>query len=525
MTLKYFFHTIRYLRPIQIYGRVWFKLYHPKPDLRSAPLLRSQLKQWCEPAHRPSSLFSPVQFHFLNETHALTTAQAWNHPTWEKLWLYNLHYFDDLNAKEAEKRESWHRALIERWIQENPPAHGNGWEPYPLSLRIINWIKWASSGHELSSSWIHSLAIQVRYLYQRLEIHLLGNHLFANAKALIFSGLFFQGVEAEKWLRKGLELLHRELSEQILADGGHFECSPMYHSIILEDVLDLINIMRVYDYEQPDWQEIVQNMRSWLKALCHPDGQIAFFNDAAFEIAPAPQELESYAHRLALGNIKKIDLGESGYISLQNDVAVALLDVGKIRPDYLPGHAHADTLSFECSLFGQRFLVNSGTSCYGVSSERLRQRATYAHNTVVLNKQNSSEVWSGFRVARRAKPYGLRWNGANTVTCAHDGYKRLSGKPVHWRTWTLRKHALVIQDRIEGIFQEAIAYYHFHPDIIMNTNVAILPNGQEIMWEIQGGVGKIQPSTYHPKFGVNLSNDCLAVTFIQSECTLIFRWL
>ena len=37
-------------------------------------------------------------------------------------------------------------------------------------------------------------------------------------------------------------ILKKELSEQILPDGGHYELSPMYHSIILEDILDLHNI-------------------------------------------------------------------------------------------------------------------------------------------------------------------------------------------------------------------------------------------------------------------------------------------
>ena len=39
----------------------------------------------------------------------------------------------------------------------------------------------------------------------------------------------------------------RELPEQILADGGHFELSPMYHALVLEDLLDLVNIARRYD--------------------------------------------------------------------------------------------------------------------------------------------------------------------------------------------------------------------------------------------------------------------------------------
>ncbi|MEN9780004.1 MAG: hypothetical protein RL014_1152 [Pseudomonadota bacterium] len=95
---------------------------------------------------------------------------------------------------------------------------------------------------------------------------------------------------------------------------------------------------------------------------------------------------------------------DSGYVRLDNGPAVALLDVAPVGPDYLPGHAHADTLSFELSVGAQRVLVNSGTSCYGSSAERLRQRGTAAHNTVVVNGQDSSEVWGGFRVARRPLP-------------------------------------------------------------------------------------------------------------------------
>ena len=45
-------------------------------------------------------------------------------------------------------------------------------------------------------------------------------------------------------------MLERELDEQILADGGHFERSPMYHSMILEDCLDLLNVIHAHDESQ-----------------------------------------------------------------------------------------------------------------------------------------------------------------------------------------------------------------------------------------------------------------------------------
>ena len=87
--------------------------------------------------------------------------------------------------------------------------------------------------------------------------------------------------------------------------------------------------------------------------------------------------------------------------------AVLLIDVAPIGPDYLPGHAHADTLSYELSLYGKRVLVNSGTSRYGSGPKRDWERSTAAHNTVEVDGQSSSETWSGFRVARRAYPFDV----------------------------------------------------------------------------------------------------------------------
>jgi len=93
-----------------------------------------------------------------------------------------------------ENKKELQSDLIKKWVQENPPGEGNGWEPYPISLRIVNWVKWDLAKNCLSDEALHSLAVQARYLLKRPEFHLLGNHLFANAKALIFAGLFFYGI-------------------------------------------------------------------------------------------------------------------------------------------------------------------------------------------------------------------------------------------------------------------------------------------------------------------------------------------
>ena len=92
------------------------------------------------------------------------------------------------------------------------------------------------------------------------------------------------------------------------------------------------------------------------------------------------------------------------------------------------------------SLYGQRIFVNCGTSEYRVGARRLRERGTASHNTVEIDEQNSSEIWSSFRVARRAKPKGLlvkKGKKEISVFCSHDGYKWLSSKPKHSRPWIL----------------------------------------------------------------------------------------
>lgn len=539
MNILRLFHTVRYLKPVQIYGRLWFKLYRPRFISQSILPIRPRQKEWVVPCEKHSSSLGSNTFRFLNKTRYCEFPRDWNNPGWDKLWLYNLHYFDGLKAEGVEDRREQHVGLIEAWILDNPPGFGNGWEPYPTSLRIVNWIKWSLAGITLSSGMMRSLATQTRYLRQRLEFHLLGNHLFANAKAMVFAGMFFYGEEADKWLEKGLKILAKEIPEQVLSDGGHFERSPMYHAIILEDLLDMSNMMRAYGYPIPEgWLEKSDKMLSWLSGMSHPDGEIALFNDSAFGIAPKPADLQTYVERLGMvesasQSIQLKHFEDTGYVRFEKGSAVAFLDVAPVGPDYLPGHAHADTLSFELSLFEQRFIVDTGTSCYGDGSERHRQRGTGAHNTVKINGKNSSEVWGGFRVARRAKPLDLiieNTVGETRVTCSHTGYQRLPGQPVHRRRWTLTNASLQVKDEIHGQYNEAIGRYYFHPNVKIVKSQApdslylMFDDGRRVEFRVDGAECRVLGSTWQPEFGSSCSNQLLEVIFKQSQVITTFWW-
>lgn len=534
---------------MQFYGRVWFRLYRPRVNgLEAHQALRDPKGQWVRPAARGASMVGETQFRFLNLTQSLPDQGGWNDAALEKLWLYNLHYFDDLNAQGSTDRNEWHRGLISRWIAENPPTNGNGWEPYPTSLRLVNWVKWLAGHNKVVPGMLESITQQTAWLTGRMERHLLGNHLFANAKALVFAGLLFEGPQASNWLASGLKIIMRELREQVLPDGGNFERSPMYHAIFLEDVLDLVNAAThwpgvVSDEQVSTWRDIAERMLFWMEGMLHPDGEMALFNDAAFGVAPRWSELRDYAQRLGLSRLtpsaclevaggQLTHFGDSGYVRMQTLDAVALLDVAAVGPDYLPGHAHADTLSFELSVFGQRVVVNGGTSRYGLGPERLHERGTASHSTVEVAGENSSEVWGGFRVARRAYPFDLTLQneaGVLQVACSHDGYKRLKGAPIHRREWVMNANNLLVVDAVVGGTHRSVARYILHPSVKVvaagqNAWQLMLAGGQRVCAMVVSGHGRIDSASFAPEFGIVLPTQCLAVELAQGQARVKWFW-
>jgi len=329
----------------------------------------------------------------------------------------------------------------------------------------------------------------------------------------------------------GLKIIERELLEQVLPDGGNFELSPMYHSIFLSDLLDLVNIHETYNKKQISGvKDKIRLMLYWLKSMCHPDGELSFFNDTALGIAPSFDDLLDYAKRLSIKNTsKKVraleHLKNSGYIRVERENLLAMLDVANIGPDHIPGHGHADVLSFELSLFGKRFIVNSGTSVYGTSPERHKQRSTLSHSTVVIDEQNSSEVWSGFRVARRANVLNIKTkqNKNNIeISACHDGYKRLKGKPIHKRHWNFFDNKIIIKDNITGKGTHSVnSQLPLHPEVsifnLQESSIEFEVKGKLVKIVFEGS-GKLQvvSSQYHPEFGLSIDNKKLIYSYTGS---------
>jgi uncharacterized heparinase superfamily protein len=523
-----YWNTIRYLRAEQILWRLRYVVVSrfrylivpPKID-RGGNLPVTQINQhWENYISRNSNLKSVDRAVFLNIEADISCPSIWNDTKQSKLWLYNLHYFDDLAKNESPGRNKWLQTLIARWIQENPIGHGNGWEPYPTSRRIVNWIKWGLSGNLLDDAMNKSIAIQTRWLRDHLEYHLLGNHLVANAKALCFAGLYFDGAEADEWLTLGMTILKNETEEQILPDGAHYELSPMYHLIVLEDLLDLKQIIEISEISTPSFlDKAIVKMLSWSSVMRHPDGLIPFFNDANFGGCSEPVALDCYARTLGYSIVPNtsgiICLKESGYVRIHRGLATLFCDLACVGPDYLPAHSHADTLSFEFSLDNHRVVVNGGTSTYEKDSERQRQRGTPAHSTVTINRENSSDVWASFRTGKRARVTKAQVNVSPfpSIFGEHNGYKSLPGAPIHQRNWQLSDSNLKIIDQISGN-----AYYDLEINFLLGPKLRpqiVNPGVIELINESnstlvcsfhssQSRCVSIETTTWHPEFGISV---------------------
>ena len=539
-----FVETISQLKIKQIFYRIYYFFTKPYPDFYSVTS-RDWPLTWDIYVFDESATEDGKSYNFLGVQVADSVSSSVK--LQEMLWQYNFHYNSSILCLAVQGKYKTARKIISQWISEYGNIDNAGWDPYCISKRLVNWIKFFRSSKEIrpSKNELNSMALQASILIQRLEHHLLANHLWANGKALVFFGAFAEGEFADKCLRQGLRILREELEEQFLPDGAHFELSPMYHADLMWDIIDLYQLTKITKIKslqnlKPILEAKLCNGLHWIKSMSHPDGGISFFNDAAFGIAPNFGQLMNYTSKVIGKDFCKIvhqqpaELStvwsleknlKCGYHVASKSInelpAKIIIDMAEVGPKYQPGHGHADTLSFELSLFGRRVFVNSGTSTYKKGRLRSWQRSTQAHNTVVIEEKNSSNVWSSFRIGKRAKVVNTYTKLSSTgieIEGIHNGYNTLLFKKLHQRKYHLNNSNIVITDKILGNFSEASAYFYLHPECELENNsglIKILAKNRLLLTMQFTGEDRISilGTKWFPKFGVSKPNLCIMVSF------------
>lgn len=463
---KLLFNTVRYLKPIQVCYQIYYRV-KPKRNLNYYISEDFSFDMFNLISFNPSFTISTYvhengTFNFLNLSKQFLERVNWNDQEYGKLWNYNLQYLNYLNQKDLNDK-----AKIQ-WLLEIIESLNNGelkLEPYPVSLRVMSTIRYCVLNKVRIPDVLISTHAQLKYLNSNLEFHLLGNHLLENAFALMMGGYVFNEVQ---WISKAKKILSKELEEQILDDGGHFELSPMYHQIILFRMLELIEWYHKSDCADSEFLDFIRNkarmMLSWLKSMTFKNGDIPHFNDSTIDIALSSEELFMFGAKLGLVDIERAILSGSGYRDFNLGEYECLVDVGSIGPSYQPGHGHSDALSFVLYYQAKPFIVDTGTSTYQIGLKRSLERSTAAHNTVMIGERNQSEVWGGFRVGKRA-PVHIYVCEEAVLRASHSGYLSNFGV-IHKRSFQFNEKEIKIIDEIGN--QNGKFYLHFHPDCIVD---------------------------------------------------------
>lgn len=521
------YHTVRYLRAGQLYYQLRFRLLGRRLALRAA-YARSSVKcpRLAPGIRKPVSLLGRGRFRFLNSEILLGEPPDWSAKAAPLLWRYNLHYFDYLHQDPPIDSGAGF-GLMRDWVQHHhPEKNAVGWEPYPISLRVVNWLKFMARHETFPDDLVQSLAWQGENLERQVEYHLLGNHLFANAKALWFLGAFLQN---EKWLHAGKGLVLKEIEEQFLPDGGHFELAPMYHAIAVEDLLDLINLASVTNDSQAvnALRETVGRALKWLRGISATSERLPLLNDSAHGVAPSLEQLMAYGDLLEAEPVehgKPVEFSDgwrghefSGYWVLENGRLELLFDTAMLGPDYLPGHAHCDMLSVLLNFGKHPVLTDTGVFEYAESARRTYSRSTSAHNTVMLDNLEQADIWKSFRMGKRGHPAN-RSVTATEISCEHTGFHVQSRGLLHRRTVRLLPSGFEIVDAVAGPAKHRFdARFHFAVGTEVHQVSATEFRVGDLTFTVIGADASVGPSEMYPEFGVSELRSCLTLsgTFVH----------
>ncbi len=430
-------------------------------------------------------------FKFINKKKLFT---GWNMDE-EPLWRFNLHYFDYLMQNDISKENGVE--LIYSWIDEfdNKNHKKDALHSYPTSLRLVNWLKFINKYSLYNDEKIkQSVLYQISFLFQNMEFDLMANHLLTNLLSLKFSLSFISGGKINFFIKIIDFLLKRELKEQINNDGLHYERSFMYSNIILEMILDIINITN-----DNELKKIARKMINTVYNFSI-NNKIPLFNDAANKIAPDVSDLIAYSADLGIKTAKKqkiLILKDSNFIKYEkNGITIWFDGGGDLK--YQNGHIHSSALSFELYYKKKKIFTDVGCITYLNGDKRNYLRATSSHNTIAIDNKNQSDIWSAFRVARRAEFFKAYFE-ENALIAKIKGYTGYE----HTRRITFSENdkSIIITDTInfKGIHNFELTF-NIAPENDINLNSGLIKINKNISVFNYDYLPDVEKREYYPEF-------------------------
>ncbi len=410
--------------------------------------------------------------------------------------LQSFEWLRDIRSVGGDAARRRARQLIGDWIDIYAEWHPLAWRADVLGRRVFAWLGQhdfccASADDAFRSRYFASLARQAKHLTRaaRAEIDCEGR--VAALKGLAVAGVCLPG--RASWTDLALKQLERELSRQVLADGGHATRSPVVHLTVLRHLIDLRASLLAAGRDVPQpLQAFIGAMATILRMLRHGDGCLALFNGG--------NEASRLHIDLAFTHIRArprapVQAPDVGYHRLLASRTLVIADSGAAPAAEFAGAAHAGPLSFEMSVGRERLIVNTGARSGTRAAWASAQRATAAHSTLVIDDTNAAEVLPDGGFGRAPRILTCEHNSADDshwLDASHDGYCGKFGL-IHRRRLYLAaagddlrgEDCLVRAGGPAGAGAPFTIHFHLHPDV----QASLVHSGRIVLLRLPRGGG------------------------------------
>ena len=445
---------------------------------------------WAGDAQRGREIINGV-FRFAGQTISKDDL-SWEPQGAKPEWVAELHGFEwlrDLRSVGGDRARRMAREMAGNWMTRYDKPHDVAWRPDVTGARLAAWISFhdffcSSADDDFRKNYFTSLCKQARHLARGLPGSLNGVSLLRAYKGLAYSGLALD--DGAERLEQAFTGILKQISDQILPDGGHISRSPQAAWEFLHILVDLRTALTSAKVEMPEeLQHAIDRLAPAVKFFRHGDGALCQFNGAQEGNANICEA--TLMHSGARGKAMR-HMPHSGYEKIALGRSVLFMDTGLPLTSQYADRAHAGLLSLEYSFGKDRVFVNCGTSeVRGKWRDLLR--LTAAHSALAVDARNSCVIDQQGLLSGRPHVTCKRHEDPAFVMidASHNGYMPRFGL-THRRAVRLQENGEVLlgEEHLTGKSGVHFATrFHLHP----NIQASLIHDGAEILLRARSGTG------------------------------------
>ncbi len=362
------------------------------------------------------------------------------------------------------------------WVKNNPPPPNKNegdvvWTLMGVGMRCVIWTSAFPIFYRSEFFSDEAKLLMLRSLYDHAQYLALfkteNNHLLRESNGLAYIGVYFPEFrKAEHWRKIAFERLESALIEQVNTDGSHFEVSPAYQWLAVEEFQATLDLLKASNttFNHVDLSDYLAKMYRMLAYISRPDGSMPQLNDGFMEHKDLQlRQLVAAGNELNYQDIVYIATqGKEGSLPTKTSIEFEHAGLYVMRSDWSEEarylifdcgpfggpHGHEDKLSIEVFAYGQPLIIDPGSYTYNVANPyRNFFVSSRSHNTLVvagksqirrLNKKNLDP--------KTCLSEPAQWKSCEAFDFVRADYSDGYGDYEFWKQQKTGKHSSIVSN-------------------------------------------------------------------------------